>query len=131
MGYRSYLSVFVLPLVHLVPTLLRGNADSTLRVPTKAQEVTVQSIVPNRDVDVMVGSGRERYFYMARVEDIVAGMRQNPKGVRFRDLCMVCDFFFGKARQRSSSHRVYKTPWHGDPRINIQRITKGWRKRIK
>ena len=23
-------------------------------------------------------------------------------------------------RQRGTSHRVYKTPWQGDPRINIQ-----------
>ena len=24
------------------------------------------------------------------------------------------------ARQESSSHRIYKTPWLGDPRVNIQ-----------
>ncbi len=57
---------------------------------------------------------------MARIEEIVAEMRRNPKGIRFRDLCQVCDFFFGQARQASSSHRVYKTPWQGDPRVNIQ-----------
>ena len=38
----------------------------------------------------------------------------------FHDLCRVCDFFFGKARQGGSSHRVYKMPWQGDPRVNIQ-----------
>ena len=26
----------------------------------------------------------------------------------------------GEARQKGSSHRIYKTPWQGDPRINIQ-----------
>ena len=26
----------------------------------------------------------------------------------------------GKTRQSASSHRIYKTPWQGDPRINIQ-----------
>lgn len=57
---------------------------------------------------------------MAQVDDILAEMRQNPKGIRFRDLCQVCDFFFGAARQTGSSHRVYKTPWQGDPRVNIQ-----------
>ena len=57
---------------------------------------------------------------MAKVEEIVANMRRNPKGIRYRDLCKVCDFYFGKARQTSSSHRVYKTPWPGDPRVNIQ-----------
>ena len=47
-------------------------------------------------------------------------MRENPGGVRFADLCKVCDHFFGRARQTSGSHRVYKTPWIGDPRVNIQ-----------
>ena len=57
---------------------------------------------------------------MAKVEEIVAKMRQNPRGIRFRDLCKVCDFYFGEARQTGSSHRIYKTPWPGDPRVNIQ-----------
>ncbi len=57
---------------------------------------------------------------MAKVEEIVANMRRNPKGIRFRDLCKVCDFYFGEARQTGSSHRIYRTPWPGDPRVNIQ-----------
>lgn len=57
---------------------------------------------------------------MAKIEDIVAAMRQNPKGVRFRELCQVCDHYFGEARHSSGSHRIYKTPWQGDPRVNIQ-----------
>jgi len=47
-------------------------------------------------------------------------MRSNPKGVAFNDLCKVCDHYFGEARQGGSSHRIYKTPWQGDPRVNIQ-----------
>jgi hypothetical protein len=57
---------------------------------------------------------------MAKVEEIVANMRRNPKGIRFRDLCKVCDFYFGDARQMGSSHYIDKTPWPGDPRVNIQ-----------
>ena len=57
---------------------------------------------------------------MARVDEIVEQMRQNPKGIRFADACRVCDHFFGEPRQKGSSHRVYKTPWQGDPRVNIQ-----------
>lgn len=57
---------------------------------------------------------------MAQIPDIVAEMRRNPKGIRFADLCKVCDFFFGQARQSSGSHRIYRTPWQGDPRVNIQ-----------
>jgi hypothetical protein len=57
---------------------------------------------------------------MADIEDILAKMRANPKGIRFNDLCKVCDAYFGEARQSGSSHRVYRTPWQGDPRVNIQ-----------
>ncbi len=57
---------------------------------------------------------------MNPIEEIIADMQRNPQGIRFRDLCRVCDFLFGKARQGGSSHRLYKTPWQGDPRVNIQ-----------
>jgi len=46
-------------------------------------------------------------------------MKSNP-GVRFRDLCKICDAWFGKARNTGSSHRAYFTPSPGDPRANIQ-----------
>jgi len=57
---------------------------------------------------------------MAKIDEIIARMMQNPKGIRFNDLCKVCDHFFGEPRQSTGSHLVYKTPWQGDPRINIQ-----------
>jgi len=57
---------------------------------------------------------------MPSIKDILATMRRNPKGVSFGDLCKVCDHFFGEARQSGSSHRIYKTPWLGHPRVNIQ-----------
>jgi hypothetical protein len=57
---------------------------------------------------------------VASVEDIVEQMRQNPNGIRFAALCKVCEFYFGEARISGTSHRVYKTPWVGDPRVNIQ-----------
>ena len=57
---------------------------------------------------------------MDRLGKIIKGMKTNPKGIRFSELKKVCDHYFGEARQSSSSHCVYKTPWFGDPRINIQ-----------
>lgn len=57
---------------------------------------------------------------MANVEEILHQMRRNPKGVRFNDLAKVCEHFFGAPRQSGSSHKVFKTPWQGDPRVNIQ-----------
>ncbi|CAG0971294.1 hypothetical protein ARNL5_01707 [Anaerolineae bacterium] len=64
---------------------------------------------------------------MATLADLIEKMRENPSGVRFADLCKVCDHYFGQARQTSGSHRVYKTPWIGDPRVNIQN-SKGYAK---
>jgi hypothetical protein len=57
---------------------------------------------------------------MASVEDILAKMRRNPKGIRFNELTKVCDHYYGKPRNSGTSHRVYKTTWAGDPRVNIQ-----------
>jgi len=57
---------------------------------------------------------------VASIEEILAEMKRNPKGVRFTDLVKVCDKYFGEPRQSGSSHRVYKTPWQGDPRVNVQ-----------
>jgi hypothetical protein len=57
---------------------------------------------------------------MTKIEDILLLMKRNPKGVKYTELCKVCDYYFGRSRQASGSHRIYKTPWQGDPRINIQ-----------
>jgi hypothetical protein len=56
----------------------------------------------------------------ANIEKTLLGMKESPKNVRFTDLRRVCDLYFGPPRSKGSSHRVYKTPWEGDPRINIQ-----------
>lgn len=47
-------------------------------------------------------------------------MRQEPANVRFADLMKVCETYFGKPRQQGRSHAIFKTPWPGDPRVNIQ-----------
>jgi len=56
---------------------------------------------------------------MDQFEKIIDQMRQNPKDIRFKDLCQICDHYFGEPRSKGS-HRIYKMPWQGDPRINIQ-----------
>jgi len=53
-------------------------------------------------------------------DDIIKQLGRNPSNVKFTDLCRICDYYFGEARQKGTSHRVYKTPWQGDPRVNIQ-----------
>jgi hypothetical protein len=57
---------------------------------------------------------------MADVEKILDHMRREPSNVKFGDLLKVCESFFGKPRQSGSSHVLFKTPWFGDPRINVQ-----------
>jgi hypothetical protein len=57
---------------------------------------------------------------MVGIENILVQMKSNPADVRFADLCRVCNYYFGEARQKGGSHQIYKTPWQGDPRINIQ-----------
>lgn len=55
-----------------------------------------------------------------RIDELVAQMKSNPKSVRFSELEAVCQHYFGKSRKSGGSHCVYKTPWPGDPRVNIQ-----------
>jgi len=57
---------------------------------------------------------------MAKVDKILSQMRASPQDVRFSDLVAVCEHYFGKARRAGTSHQVFKTPWPGDPRVNIQ-----------
>ncbi len=57
---------------------------------------------------------------MTRKQKILDQMRREPANVRFVELMSVCEAYFGKCRQSGSSHAVFKTPWVGDPRINIQ-----------
>jgi hypothetical protein len=57
---------------------------------------------------------------MASIAEILREMDNNPKGIRFKDLCKVCEHYFGPARQGGSSHRIYRMSWPGDPRVNIQ-----------
>ena len=44
----------------------------------------------------------------------------NPKNVRFDLIIKICREFFGEPRVRGS-HHIFKMPWPGDPRINLQR----------
>ena len=57
---------------------------------------------------------------MAALSTLVEQMRTEPANVRFSDLLKVCEAYFGRPRQSSGSHIIFKTPWIGDPRINLQ-----------
>lgn len=57
---------------------------------------------------------------MPPVNKIVKALRSNPQNVAYNDLYKVCEHYFGKPRQGGTSHAVFKMPWPGDPRVNIQ-----------
>ena len=58
---------------------------------------------------------------MARkINEILEKMQNQPKNIRFKDLVLVCEHYFGEPRQQGSSHLIFKTSWEGDPRVNIQ-----------
>ncbi len=57
---------------------------------------------------------------MAAVQKILEKMRAEPANIGFSDLKKVCETYFGKPRQDGSSHAIFKTPWPGDPRVNIE-----------
>ena len=55
-----------------------------------------------------------------KTEALLEEMRGNPAGVRFADACRVVAAYFGAPRQNGTSHKVWKMPWPGDPRVNMQ-----------
>jgi hypothetical protein len=60
------------------------------------------------------------YSIMVKIAKIRHQMETAPTNVSFTDLSAICEHYFGEPRQ-SASHQIYKTPWPGDPRVNIQR----------
>jgi hypothetical protein len=54
------------------------------------------------------------------IEDLLAEMRTRPANVRFADACRVATHFFGRPRNKGSSHFIWRMPWAGDPRVNLQ-----------
>lgn len=57
---------------------------------------------------------------MTSSRKILDQMLREPTNVRYSDLLKICEEFFGKPRQSGTSHTLFKTPWPGDPRVNIQ-----------
>jgi hypothetical protein len=58
---------------------------------------------------------------VGKTAKILEQMRRSPQNIRFDDLAKVCADHFGEPRQEGTSHKVCKTPWQVDPRVNIQR----------
>ncbi|MBW4039388.1 MAG: toxin HicA [Acidobacteria bacterium] len=57
---------------------------------------------------------------MASVDKILVQLQNDPTNARFADLLKLCEAYFGEPRHTSGSHVIFKMPWPGDPRVNIQ-----------
>lgn len=67
------------------------------------------------------GSNSGTIEAMGGIEKIEAKIRKSTQNVSFSDLLKICEHYFGAARtSQGGSHTVFKTPWQGNPRINIQ-----------
>lgn len=64
----------------------------------------------------------------AAAKKILATMRTAAPSISFAELLAICVHFFGEPRQKGTSHAVFRTPWPGDPRVNIQRSRNGMAK---
>jgi hypothetical protein len=62
---------------------------------------------------------------LARIAKTLEAMRNAPQNTSYNGLRTVCVHFFGEPRQSGTSHAVFKTPWAGDPRVNIQKSKSG------
>lgn len=54
-----------------------------------------------------------------QIEKLLAEMRATPKAISFSDAMKVAEHYFGESRQKGS-HHIFKMPWAGNPRINLQ-----------
>ncbi|MGI9587540.1 toxin HicA [Dietzia alimentaria] len=62
---------------------------------------------------------------VTKADKLRAAIERNPKSVSYNDLHALCLRAFGEPRQQGTSHAVFKMPWPGDPRVNIQRGKNG------
>ncbi len=54
------------------------------------------------------------------IAEAIVELEDNAKQIRFSQLLTTCEKLFGNYRI-NGSHHIFKTPWQGDPRINLQK----------
>jgi hypothetical protein len=58
---------------------------------------------------------------MASVDKLESKARSSPASLSFTDAVKLTTSYFGEPRSGSGSHvAIFKMPWQGDPRINLQ-----------
>ncbi len=56
-----------------------------------------------------------------KIEEVIERLKRQRNNIRFADLARVCQEHFGRERIKGS-HHIFKTPWKGDPRLNLQKV---------
>lgn len=51
--------------------------------------------------------------------EAIARLEKEKGSTRFSQLIKICQQYFGEPRIKGS-HHIFRTPWPGDPRLNIQ-----------
>lgn len=54
------------------------------------------------------------------IGNLLRELAGKEKNIRFSRLLKICEDVFGGSRI-SGGHHIFKTPWPGDPRINLQK----------
>lgn len=54
------------------------------------------------------------------IAEAIKELEGKESNIRFSRLLKICEEFFGKYRTKGS-HHIFKMPWSGNPRINLQR----------
>lgn len=54
------------------------------------------------------------------IGNLLSELAEKEKNIRFSRLLKICEDVFGGSRI-SGGHHIFKTPWPGDPRINLQK----------
>lgn len=58
---------------------------------------------------------------VASIEKIEKQARDSPANMSYHDMLKLCIHYFGEPRSGQGSHNaIFKMPWEGDPRINLQ-----------
>jgi len=53
------------------------------------------------------------------IPEIIERLEKEKNNMRFAVLLAICREHFGGDRKKGS-HHIFKTPWMGDPRLNLQ-----------
>ena len=55
------------------------------------------------------------------IDEALQALEGSQANIKFSRLVKICTSFFGRPRTKGG-HHIFKMPWPGDPRINLQKV---------